>query len=154
MRGNAQNAANRLGRLERVKARRPDLERTLAVAAGECLDTLTAARRCGISVQALYKRSHRGAVIAIRTSSGRLVFPSFQFSSASVHSGIRRVIARLPMDDPREKLLFLVTATNMLGGRTPLDAIMGGKIKEVEAIARRVGKPPTGKLLTSTLKIQ
>lgn len=91
---------------------------------------------------ALYKRAHRGTALGIRTVSGRLVFPAFQFESAQIYEAIKRVLTRLPSEDPRQRLLFLLNPSTDLGGVSPLDAIRTQRGSEAEALARRVRKLP------------
>jgi hypothetical protein len=132
-----------LSRLEKMRCWRPEIDARIACVDGGFIDSATAARITGASVEALYKRARRGAVIAIRTSAGRLAFPAFQFISTDVSAGVKRVVSRLPMDDPRDWLLFLMTECAALEGRSPLEAIQLGMIEEAESLARRMRRSST-----------
>jgi hypothetical protein len=126
----------RLSRLENMKARSDQAIMSVVMQAGDLLDSRTAARRAGVSIEALYKRSRRGALIAIRNSAGRLAFPAFQFESAWMMRQIQRVVARLPIEDPWNRIRFLLTAAPDLDGKSPLDAIRQGHVAEAERSAR------------------
>jgi hypothetical protein len=126
-----------LSRLEKIRGWRPDIDARIACVDGGFIDSKTAARITGASVEAIYKRARRGAVIAIRTSAGRLAFPAFQFVSADMSAGVKRVVSRLPTEDPRDWLLFLITKCAALNGRSPLEAIRLGMVREAEAVARQ-----------------
>jgi hypothetical protein len=126
----------RLSRLENMKARSDQLTMSVAMQAGDLLDSRAAARCAGVSIEALYKRSRRGALIGIRNSAGRLLFPAFQFESAWMMRQIQRVVARLPIEDPWNRIRFLLTAAPDLDGKSPLEAIRQGYIAEAERAAR------------------
>lgn len=126
----------RLSRLENMKAKSDHVTISVVVQAGDLLDSRAAARRAGVSIEALYKRSRRGALIGIRNSAGRLAFPAFQFESAWMMRQIQRVVARLPIEDPWNRIRFLLTETPDLDGKSPLEAIRQGRIADAERAAR------------------
>lgn len=129
-------------RLDRIRGARSNRSSAFDTSDVECLNSENAARAWGISIEALYKRAHRGTAIGIRTASGRLVFPEFQFESPQTYIGIKRVITRLPSEDPIDRLSFLLSPSDALGGISPLDAIRRQRSAEAEALARKMRSLP------------
>jgi len=131
-----------MSRLDRIRSGRSRSSSVFDTGEIGWLNSLNAARAWGISIQALYKRAHRGTAIGIRTASGRLIFPEFQFESLQTYTGIKRVITRLPSEDPIDRLSFLLSPSDALGGISPLDAIRRQRSAEAEALARKMRSLP------------
>lgn len=137
--GISQISANK-SRLDRIKGTYVDAPSSAGLGDLTFLESSDAAQAWGISIQALYKRARRGTALGIRTASGRLAFPAFQFESEQIYTGIKRVIGRLPCDNPRDRLLFLLSPSVELGGISPLEAIRCQRSSEAELLAKRVAR--------------
>lgn len=76
-----------------------------------------------VTKQAVSDRVRRHRLLALRTGSGRLVYPAFQFQSRSVIDGFGELLATVAPDDTEGWFVgsWLTTPDPGLGGDTPLD---------------------------------
>lgn len=88
-----------------------------------------------VSKQAVSKR--RG-LLALRTGSGRVVYPSFQFRDGGPLAGIEQVLAVLPevLVSRWTVASWLVSPQPDLDGDRPLDVLAAGHIEPVTDAAR------------------
>lgn len=138
----------------RALARLTDLEDTAAVAArlavdtgeawrehlGDFYDTETVRRLLGSSDQPVSKQavSKRRGLLALRTRSHRVVYPSFQFVEGRLVQGLDTVLDALP-----EQLVsrwtvasWLVSQNPELDGEAPIAVLAEGYTAPVVAAAR------------------
>lgn len=94
----------------------------------------------GVSKQAVHDRVRRHRLLALRTGSGRLVYPTAQFDEDRVVDGLGAVLAVLAPDDTEAWMVasWLTTADQALHGFTPLDALRAGQTDDVIDAARQV----------------
>ncbi|MHB2022111.1 MAG: hypothetical protein ACYCO3_02080 [Mycobacteriales bacterium] len=88
-----------------------------------------------ITKQAVSKRRD---LLALRTGSGRVVYPSLQFRGSAPLPGMRQLLDLLPDQLVSRWTLaaWLVSAQPDLGGDTPADLLAAGQIAPVLAAAR------------------
>ena len=89
-----------------------------------------------LSRQAVSKRRH---LLALRTGSGRVVYPAFQLRNGKVIDGLDRVLDAVPEQLVSRWTLasWLVSPEPDLDGSTPLEVLRAGGIEVVVAVARR-----------------
>lgn len=94
----------------------------------------------GISKQAVNDRVRRHRLLALRTGSGRLVYPAAQFDGERVVDGLGDVLGVLAPDDTEAWMVasWLTTPDPDLGDRTPVAALRAGDVAPVVAAARQV----------------
>lgn len=94
----------------------------------------------GVSKQAIHDRVRRHRLLALRTGSGRLVYPTAQFVDEHVVEGLGKVLAVLIPDDAEAWMVasWLTTADPDLGDRSPIAALRAGAVDDVVAAARQV----------------
>jgi hypothetical protein len=93
-----------------------------------------------ISRQAIDKRVHEGALLAVPGPSGRRRFPTAQFDRhGNVVTGLKAVSDALGFASSWAVLNFLVNANDGLAGRRPIDVLQGGEVEPVVAAAARIG---------------
>jgi len=94
----------------------------------------------GVSKQAVNDRVRRHRLLALRTGSGRLVYPAAQFHDERVVDGLGDVLDVLVPDDTEAWLVasWLTTVDHDLGHQTPLDALRAGKRDDVVRAAREL----------------
>lgn len=92
----------------------------------------------GVSKQAVNDRVRRHRLLALRTGSGRLVYPAAQFDGERVVDGLGAVLDLLVPDDTEAWMVasWLTTVDPDLGDRTPLDALRAGHTDDVVRAAR------------------
>ena len=93
-----------------------------------------AARRVGLTRQALDDRRKAGTALALSHVKRGYKYPAWQFSDrlAAPLAVLWPVLAPL---DPWEKYLFFTESEPLLGGRSPLDALRAGERDEVLHVA-------------------
>ena len=94
----------------------------------------------GVSKQAVSDRVHRHRLLALRTGSGRLVYPAFQFDRRSMVTGLAKVLAVVAPDDTEGWYVasWLTTPDPNIDNLTPVEALKAGRSAEVEAAASDV----------------
>ncbi len=94
----------------------------------------------GVSKQAVNDRVRRHRLLALRTGSGRLVYPTAQFVDEQVVPGLGVVLDVLLPDDTEAWLVasWLTTADPDLGDRTPVSALRDGDLDGVVTAAHQV----------------
>jgi len=93
-----------------------------------------------VTKQAVSDRVRRHRLLALRTGSGRLVYPAFQFSGRAVIDGLGDVLAVVAPDDTESWYVasWLTTADPNLSNRTPIQALRDGDAEAVLHAARDV----------------
>lgn len=94
----------------------------------------------GVSKQAVSDRVRRHRLLALRTGSGRLVYPAAQFDGEHVVDGLGDVLDVLVPDNTEAWMVasWLTTPDPELGGDTPLGALRAGERDAVVRAAREV----------------
>ncbi|MFT6763948.1 MAG: hypothetical protein ACJAXA_002612 [Candidatus Aldehydirespiratoraceae bacterium] len=97
----------------------------------------------GVSKQAVHDRVRRHRLLALRTGSGRLVYPTAQFDEDRVVDGLGAALTLLAPDHTEAWMVasWLTTADPALNGTTPLDA----RRSTFRPERRRHGCSPTGR---------
>ena len=123
-----------------ARVRGDALKLELIKQAGGLLSAKDAARLLGITTQALHKRYRSQALIAIRTPTGDLGYPAFQFETDSMTQGVAEVLRHLQIEDAIMSLSFMLTALPELGGLTPVAAIRAGRVADARTAATHFGE--------------
>lgn len=94
----------------------------------------------GISKQAVSDRVRRHRLLALRTGSGRLVYPAAQFHDERVVDGLGDVLDVLVPDETEAWMVasWLTTPDPELAGRNPIEALRSGDRAEVVRSAREL----------------
>ncbi len=94
----------------------------------------------GITKQAVSDRVRRHRLIALRTGSGRLVYPAFQFQGRAVVPGVAATLTIVAPDDTEAWYVasWFVTPDANLAGRSPIEALRNGDTDQVARAARDV----------------
>ncbi len=94
----------------------------------------------GVSKQAVSDRVNRHRLLALRTGSGRLAYPVFQFNGHDVVPGLGAVLGLLEADAVGAWTVasWLASPDAALGGRTPVEALHDGDLDDVLAAAHDV----------------
>ncbi len=100
----------------------------------------------GVSKQAVNDRVRRHRLLALRTGSGRLVYPVAQFDGERVVDGLSDVLDVLVPDDTEAWMVasWLTTPDPELAGHTPLEALRSGERTEVVRAARELSSALRG----------
>ena len=93
-----------------------------------------------VTKQAVNDRVRRHRLLALRTGSGRLVYPTFQFRRREVLPGLGDVLGILAPDDTEAWYVasWFTTADPRLGQRSPVEALAAGELDAVRRAAREV----------------
>jgi hypothetical protein len=93
-----------------------------------------------VTKQAIHDRVRRHRLLALRTASGRLVYPAAQFQRRQVVAGLGDVLDVLLPDDTEAWVVaaWLTSPDPDLDGETPVAALKAGRIAEVVQAARDV----------------
>ena len=109
-------------------------------ALGAFYDTDTVRRLLGrdgqpVSRQAVHKRK---GLLALRTGSGRMVYPALQFRGRALAPGLDRVLEALPEDRVSRWTVasWLVSAEADLGGEAPIGVLFDADPAGVDAVVR------------------
>ena len=94
----------------------------------------------GVTKQAVHDRVRRHRLLALQTGSGRLVYPTSQFSGSKVIDGLGAVLDVLVPDEVESWAIasWLATADPALGDSTPLAALRSGRVEDVLMAARQL----------------
>lgn len=100
----------------------------------------------GVSKQAVNDRVRRHRLLALRTGSGRLVYPAAQFQDERVVDGLGAVLDLLVPDNTEAWMVasWLATPDPELGDRAPFEALRAGAIDAVLAAARELASALRG----------
>ncbi len=100
----------------------------------------------GVSKQAVSERVHRHRLLALRTGSGRLVYPAFQFAGRAIIPGFGDVLSIVAPDDVESWFTasWLTTPDSALGGHSPVDTLKAGDLVGVKAAARELASSLRG----------
>lgn len=118
-------------RMRAVRIKRELLER-----AGGAYTTGQVAELLGVTPQAIHGRRMRGNLLALRGPNGDYLYPAFQLTGRGVLPGLAEVLAAFQVEDPWTRLSVLLGPAGRLGGHTPLQALLEGRVADaVHAVA-------------------
>ena len=94
----------------------------------------------GVTKQAVNDRVRRHRLLALKTGSGRLVYPVAQFDGERVVDGLGDVLDVLVPDDTEAWMVasWLTTPDPDLNDRTPIEALRDGQRADVVRAAREL----------------
>jgi hypothetical protein len=121
-------------------ARGVTVKQRLLESAGGGLTSSQVASALGITRQAVDKRRSRRALLAVPTGSGEYLYPACQFTADGVIPGIAEVLQAFQMQNPWTQLSVLLAPTPTLRGKTVLEALKDGEIKEAVSIVASFGE--------------
>lgn len=103
---------------------------------GDSVRTLLGRGGAPVSRQAV---SQRRDLLALRTGSGRVVYPAFQFDGRSPVAGLRAVLEvfETVSVSPWTLASWLSSRSSELDGRTPVEALRSGDVDAVRDVAVR-----------------
>ncbi len=93
-----------------------------------------------ITKQAVSDRVRRHRLLGLRTGSGRLVYPTFQFDGRRVVPGLPEALTVIAPDDTEGWYVasWFTTSDAALGDRSPIEALRQGDLRAVLPAARDV----------------
>lgn len=102
---------------------------------GPVYDTAGVMAILGVTRQAVSKRR----LLALTTGSGRVVYPSFQFTGSGLVDGVVAVLGLLPASliSPWTLAAWFVTPVRELEDSTPIEVLADGDAEPVLRLARR-----------------
>lgn len=94
----------------------------------------------GVTKQAVNDRVRRHRLLALKTGSGRLVYPAAQFDEHGVIDGLGKVLDVLVPDETEAWTVasWLTTRDPGLGARSPIEALRAGDVDAVVTAAHDV----------------
>jgi hypothetical protein len=121
-------------------ARGAAVKQELLTGAGGGLTSSQVSSVLGITRQAVDKRRLRRALLAVANGSGEYVYPACQFNSDGVVPGLEDVLRAFQIRSPWTQLSALLASAPALGGKTIIEALKSGAIKNATAIAASFGE--------------
>src|SRR5207302_7702997 len=94
----------------------------------------------GITRQAVDKRRSRGVLLALPSGSGEYLYPACQFTPDGVIPGLAAVLQAFRIENRWTQLSVLLAPAPGLGGRTVLQALQAGDVKQAVDIAAAFGE--------------
>ena len=95
-----------------------------------------AARRMGVTSQAVHTRRKRGTLLAVPQANGEWLYPGCQFGTDGPLPGLGGVLQAFAVRSPWTQLAVLLAPADALDGRTPLDALAAGEVERAaEAVS-------------------
>ena len=95
-----------------------------------------AARRMGVTSQAVHARRKRGTLLAVPQANGEWLYPGCQFGADGPLPGLGPVLQAFRVRSPWTQLAVLLAPADTLEGRTPLDALAAGEAERAaEAVS-------------------
>jgi hypothetical protein len=108
--------------------------------AGGVLRLAEAARRLGVSSQAITARRGRGTLLAVPMPNGEWVYPARQFGEAGVIAGLGEVVREFRDVSPWTQLAVLLAPSARFGGSSAFDLLEAGDIEGARSIAATYGE--------------
>ena len=95
-----------------------------------------------ISVQMVSRKRRSHQLLGVSFSQKEYLYPSWQFSENGILAGLELVMSTLEagLVPDWDKLRFFVSHDERLGANTPVEALLSGRIKEVNALAGVYGE--------------
>ncbi len=121
-------------------ARGAAIKQELLTNGGGGLTSSQVSSALGITRQAVDKRRNRRALLAVPNGSGEYIYPTCQFTSDGVITGLEEVLRAFQIRSPWTQLSMLLASAPALGGKTILEALKSGAIERAIAIAASFGE--------------
>ena len=124
------------------QARLRDLARVVELrrAAEPCLGVQSVCSMLSLTREALVEMVETSQILALPNGPADWVFPAFQFQNAKVVSGLREVLEVIGTASPFPALGFLLARFPDLSNQTAIQALRGGRVREVLARSRSAPK--------------
>jgi hypothetical protein len=122
-------------RVEGLVYRRELLER-----AGGALRVSEVAGLLGLSRDAVDKRRKAGRLVAVELGRHGMHYPAFQFTEEGVLEGLERILKALEPEDGWVALQFFLEEEELLGGKTPVEALESGEVEAAAKVAEVYGE--------------
>jgi hypothetical protein len=119
----------------RAAARRTQLLET----AGGTLEREEVMARTRVSHQTVSNWRRAGTILALPRGMRDFVYPACQFTETGLLPGLADVLRASSLKDPWSRLGMLLTPSDRLGGRSPLDALRQGQIEDAVVAANTAG---------------
>jgi hypothetical protein len=114
--------------LAAARARGAQAKGELLRQAGGGLRLGQAARRLGVSAQAVHARRKRGTLLAVPQANGEWLYPACQFGPDGALPGLGLVLQSFQVRSPWTQLAVLLAPADVLDGDTPLQALEAGRV--------------------------
>ena len=121
-------------------ARGAEVKRETLRGAGGGLTSSQVARILGITRQGVDKRRIRRALLAVPTGSGEYLYPACQFTAEGVIPDFEKVLEAFQVQNPWTQLSTLLSHAPSLEGKTVIEAIQSGRLKEAIAVVASFGE--------------
>jgi hypothetical protein len=126
--------------LAAARARGARAKGELLLRAGGGLRLAEAARRMGVTSQAVHARRKRRTLLAVPQPNGEHLYPACQFGPDGVLPGLSAVLQAFAVESPWTRLAVLLAPAEALGGRTPLEALAAGDVEGAATVAAAYGE--------------
>ena len=93
-----------------------------------------------LSRQAVDKRRAANQLLALTQGRSGYSYPSFQFEDGKTLDGLEEVLRNLSALDPWMQLRIFTSPHERLGGKTPVEALRGGRVNDVVGAASGYGE--------------
>jgi hypothetical protein len=112
------------------------LKRDLLERAGGAWSAEEVAAVLGIAPSAVHARHRRRTLLAVRTDTGKFLYPACQFGNGGPLPGLDLALAAFTVEGAWTRLGVLLSPAPALDGATPLDALRRGDVAgAVEAVS-------------------
>lgn len=108
--------------------------------AGGALSSQEVAELLGITRQAVDKRRTSNQLLALTQGRRGYSYPRFQFDEGKTVKGLEEVLARLKALDPWMQMVFFTSPHERLDGKTPIEGLQKGLMKDVLQTASGYGE--------------
>jgi hypothetical protein len=126
--------------LAAAKARGEQAKRDILAAQGTLLGALDVATLLRIDLAGVERRRQEGRLLALPTESGKLGFPTWQFSAHGLLPGLEEVLHHMRVQSPWMRVQFFLTSDQHLNGRTPLEMLLRGEVEAVKRASAAYGE--------------
>jgi hypothetical protein len=107
---------------------------------GGAVSSQEVAELLGISRQAVDKRRASNQLLALTQGRRGYSYPRFQFEEGKTIEGLQEVLAELKALDPWMQMVFFTSPHERLDGKTPIQHLQKGLVKEVLLAANGYGE--------------
>lgn len=112
----------------------------LLKARGGVLAAEAVAKHLHMSRQAVDKRRRAGTLVGLPIGRRGYAYPAWQFGHEGTVPGLERMLRALADHDPWMQSIFLLNPNSELGGVAPIDALVEGRVDEIERLAQAFGE--------------
>ena len=126
--------------LAAARARGLEARQQLLDAEGGAWTVDQVASHLSVSRQSVDKRRKARKLLALTVGRRGYLYPSWQFARHGVLSGLETILRALAANDPWAQVIFMLSPSDRLGDKRPLDALRHGKVEEVKVAASAFGE--------------